>query len=350
LNSGRLVINGGVTQLLTVNKGTKEGGINSPPIFNSAYVTVLQRLNISEYPASAQDIDRNKVYYVVFADDLVLVSANLSRLETETNRLSGELKRLGMQINADKTKWMMFLPLVATEIPQINSLKLYLGDVELELVSEFTYLGFTIDSYASLASHVIRREKLLLTAASISGRLMRQLEVTNTQSLRSYFYSLVSSQLYGLGVTAFSEQQYIRAQKVFLQEAWLLPKSFPLNMASFILGVEDLEIMALRARMRFLQHLLTSNRTRASLSAMVLDRSELAPRRSGWNHDVMAMFPSILGDLETIDLTSPRAVRILYAKLARILACRQEACANSIFRPPSHGHPFPHTFHPSFAR
>jgi hypothetical protein len=218
---------------------------------------------------------------------------------------------------------MMFLPLVASEIPEMNSLKLFLGDVELELVSEFTYLGFTIDSYASLSLHVKKREKLLLTAASVSGRLMKQLEVTNTRSLRSYFYSLVSSQLYGLGVAAFSEQQYIRAQKIFLQEAWLLPRSFPLNLASFILGVEDLEMMALRARMRFLQHLLVGNRTRASLSAMVLDRSELASRRTGWNHDLMAMFPFIQEDLESIDLTSPRAVRTLYTKLARSLAERK---------------------------
>jgi hypothetical protein len=39
----------------------------------------------------------------------------------------------------------------------------------------------------------------------------------------------------------------------------------------------------------------------------------------------MAMFPSIQADLETIDLTSPRAVRILYAKLARILADKKRA-------------------------
>jgi hypothetical protein len=79
LNSCRLVINGLVTGSVPVNKGTKEGGINSPPIFNSAYVTVLQRLNISEFPASPNEIDPNRVYYVVFADDLVLVGANLTR-------------------------------------------------------------------------------------------------------------------------------------------------------------------------------------------------------------------------------------------------------------------------------
>ncbi len=320
LNSCKLLINGGLTRALIVNKGTKEGGINSPPIFNSAYVTVLDKLNISEFPASSSDADPNKVYYIVFADDLVLVSANLSRLEAETNNLDRELAALGMTINADKTKWMMFLPLAPTLVPDPLSLRLRLGNHELELVPDFTYLGFTIDSFASLTPHVLRREKLLLSAAKISGKLMRQLEVTNTRSLRAYFYSLVSSQLYGQGFVSFSENVFIRAQKIFLQEAWNLPNSFPLNLASFILDCEDLEMIGLRARIRFLRHLLVGNRTKASLSAMVIDRSVLLPLRVGWNHDTNAVFPSTTGEIDSTDLTNPREVRLLLARLARRMA------------------------------
>jgi hypothetical protein len=91
LNLCKLVINVLLTGSVTVNKGTKEGGINSPPIFNSAYVTVLRKLNISEFPRNPEEVDSNSIYYVVFADDLVLVSANLTRLEEETNRLDAEL-------------------------------------------------------------------------------------------------------------------------------------------------------------------------------------------------------------------------------------------------------------------
>jgi hypothetical protein len=329
LNSCKLLINGGLTRSLVVNKGTKEGGINSPPIFNSAYVTVLSKLNISEFPLSVADVDPNKVYYIVFADDLVLISANLTRLEAETNNLDRELATLGMTINADKSKWMMFLPLAPVLVPDPSSLRLRLGTQDLELVPEFTYLGFTIDSFASLAPHVSRREKLLLSAAKISGKLMRQLEVTNTRSLRAYFYSLVSSQLYGQGFASFSDSTFIRAQKIFLQEAWNLPNSFPLKLASFILDSEDMEMIGLRARMRFLRHLLVGNRTRASLSAMIIDRSVLMPLRVGWNHDTAVLFPSIQSEMNSTDLTNPRAVRLLYARLARQLAEKKRLAARS---------------------
>jgi hypothetical protein len=322
LNSCKLVINGLLTGALPVNKGTKEGGINSPPIFNSAYVTVLQRLNISNFPGSPDKLDPNRVYYVVFADDLVLISANLTRLGEETNRLDAELARLGMCINADKTKWMMFLPPFPAYIPPRESLRLFLGEVELELVQDFTYLGFTLDSYVSLDLHVRKREKLMLTAASISGKLMRQLEVTNLRSLRSYFYALVSSQLYGQSCAAFLHDCYNRAQKIFLQEALNLPRSFPIRVACFLLGCEPLETITLRARLRYLQHLIKGNRTQASLCAMIMDRSLLHTRRVGWTHDLGSAVPSISDsiDLCTADLFNSKRTGEIFADLTRAVA------------------------------
>ncbi len=337
LNSCKLVINGLLTGALPVNKGTKEGGINSPPIFNSAYVTVLQRLNISNFPASPEELDPNRVYYVVFADDLVLISANLTRLGEETNRLDAELARLGMCINADKTKWMMFLPPFPAYIPPKESLRLFLGEVELELVQEFTYLGFTLDSYASLDLHVKKREKLMLTAASISGKLMRQLEVTNLRSLRSYFYALVSSQLYRQSCAAFSRDCYNRAQKIFLQEALNLPRSFPIRVACFLLGCEPLEAITLRARLRYLQHLIEGNRTHANLCAMIMDRSLLQPRRVGWTHDLGSAVPSIGDsiDLCTADLFNSERTGEIFADLTRTIARQQResllvGCSNHL--------------------
>ncbi len=87
-NSGSLVVNGELTQPMLVNKGTKEGGINSPSIFNTAYAIALAKLDIHEFPESEEDIDIDKVYYLAFADDLVLISGNLSKLENVTNELN----------------------------------------------------------------------------------------------------------------------------------------------------------------------------------------------------------------------------------------------------------------------
>jgi hypothetical protein len=188
-------------------------------------------------------------------------------------------------------------------------------------------LGFSLDYHASLVNHVARQEKLMLTAAVISGKLMRQLEFTNLGSLRSYFHALVSSQLYGQSCATFSPACYLRAQKIFLQEAWNLPRSFPIKVASFLLGCEPLETIMLRARLRFLQHPIEGNRTKASLCAMILDRLVLAPRRVGWTHDLGIAVPSLSSslDIRSLDLTNSSVTGAIFADLSWNLAAHMRA-------------------------
>jgi hypothetical protein len=109
-NSCRLKINNKLTRLFFVNRGTEEGGINSPRIFNTVYAFVLNKLNISSLPANLSNFDPNKIYYLIFVDDLVLLSGNLSSLESCTNNLDVALADVGMSVNSKKCKWMAYLP------------------------------------------------------------------------------------------------------------------------------------------------------------------------------------------------------------------------------------------------
>jgi hypothetical protein len=71
-----------------------------------------------------------------------------------------------------------------------------------------------------------------------------------------------------------------------------------------------------------LRHLLHGNRTKASLSAMIMDRSILLPRRVGWSHELSIASPTS-GNINGLDLTNPRIVRLLYANLTRALAAKR---------------------------
>jgi hypothetical protein len=208
-----------------------------------------------------------------------------------------------MTINGDKTKWMMFLPTDPLVVPEVESLHLYLGNQPLEQVNDFVYLGYTIDCDGSIGLHIKRREGLMLTAAKSAGKLMRQLEVTNFRSLRAYFQSLVSSQLYSQSMACFSSTVYERAQKVFLQEAFNLPPSFSIRLAVWLLDLEDLEVVRLKARFRYMKHLLANSAAAAPLQAMLIDRTALFSHRVGWNSELMFATPSI-PDLKDLDLTS----------------------------------------------
>jgi hypothetical protein len=275
-------------------------------------------LDIKPFPDSLESFNTSAVYYLVFADDLVLLSGNLSRLKLVTRDLDRELRTLAMEINSEKSKWMMFLPRNPSTVPIASDLRLNLNGIDLEMVDEFTYLGFTIDCYGDMKTHVKKKMELMLLAARTTGKLFRQLEVSDLRSLRAYYYSLVGSQLYNHSCVVFSGQEIKRAQKIFLQEVFNLPDSFPIEVASILLGVENPELTAFTARSRFFMHLTASQTAIASAQAMLLNRTILLPRGVGWNHEFFAAVPSI-PHISLTNLSSPSEIAGIRADLTQAL-------------------------------
>ncbi len=300
-NSCRLKIGDLLTRAFISNRGTKEGGINSPKIFNTVYATALKKLNVSEFPTSVDDVVQSDVYYLVFADDLVLLSGNLTRLEDVSNQLSLVLEPLGMKLNSGKTKWMAFLPeRVHHNVANHHTFSLQIDGTYLENVDRFDYLGFTMSWDLSKSVHQKRREQLQTIAARSVGRVLKSLEVTNFRSLRSYYMALVRSQLYSLSFSVFSEEEFNRAQKVFLQNVFSLPSSFPIHVACFLLATPEYALCYFDARANFICRVARIG-SLASLSAMSLDRSILYSMGVGWNHEFRAAMRDYI-DISEVDL------------------------------------------------
>jgi hypothetical protein len=213
-----------------------------PQVFNTVDATALKKLNISEFPLDVNELNTEAVYYLVFADDLVLLSGNLTKLEEKSNELDAVLSPLGMALNVGKTKWMGFLPTVVPRGLTLATrpvLSLCIDGNFVENVDQFVYLGFSMDWSLSKRHHQKRREQLQTIAAKSMGKLLRSLEVTNLISIRSYYVSLVRAQLYSLCFSTFSSEEFDRAQKVFLENIFSLPSSYPIQVACFFVGVPD---------------------------------------------------------------------------------------------------------------
>jgi hypothetical protein len=326
-----LKINNRLTRVFFVNRGTKEGGINSPRIFNTVYAQVLKRLSISSFPSDLHEFDPSRVYYLVFADDLVLLSGDLRELEQMTNELDRELEDLGMKVNAGKCKWLSYLPRTYDPISLSLPTQLSISNqgTLIENVEEFKYLGFTTSYDLSHTKHRKARIVLLSLAARFTGKLMKSLEITNFRSLRAYFYSLVGSQLYSQSVNVFPELEYDRAVKQFLESAFTLPSSFPMTIAKIFVGIEDMAMQAFNARVNLVHRVLIGRNSDASLAALAMDREYLFERDLGWNADFVSQFSDLI-DLREIDLTCPSAIDTTRRGLAMALARRrQDRIANS---------------------
>ena len=198
-NSCSLRLNSFLSRSFLVNRVVKEGGINSPSVFSVTYAKVLESVGFDELPEDLMELDQEKVYYFVFADDLALLATNLTLLNEKLNSLDSALPGFGMSINRKKTEWVPFVPPPSryqVDIPDDFSVRI--GSERLSCVSHFTYLGFKMNMFLGSNDHLKAKRSLLFSAARTAGKLFRQLEITNLLSLRTYFLSFVSSQLYGL--------------------------------------------------------------------------------------------------------------------------------------------------------
>ncbi len=323
-NSCRLRINSFLSQPFMINRGVKEGGINSPSAFSVVYARALNLLDVHVLPGNLSEIDPSRVYFFAFADDLALFSGNLSKVEEVLGRLNSVLPDFGMNINIGKTCWMPFLPIDSrfrVDVPEPFALSL--SGQFLDCVDEFKYLGYHVNSFLGSGTHINQKRDSMFTVARTMGRLLRSLQVTNLRSIRTYFYLFVTSQLYGFECFNFRIEDVYRAAKVFLQTIFCLPDSFPINMARSLLNLQVFEVTTLDCRFRFLQRSYLSVVNPFTAKALDYDNNVLRSTRSGFSHDLFSFLENFFDttDLEDISLRDMESLQDLRDQ---IMVQRQE--------------------------
>jgi hypothetical protein len=163
----------------------------------------------------------------------------------------------------------------------------------------------------------------MLAARSV-GRVLKSVEVTNFRSLRSYYLALIRSQLYSLSFSTFSEEEFERAQKVFVQNIFSLPSSFPIHViACFLLATPEYVLCYFDARVNFICRVVRLG-SLSSLSAMSLDRGVLYSLGVGWNFEFLETMREYI-DLQEVDLLDESEVAEARAKLVDVLRRRRAA-------------------------
>jgi hypothetical protein len=132
----KIVHEGTLTDSFEVKTGVRQGCLLSPFLFLLAIDFVMKR-SLHNTRNGIQWGLMQQLNDLDFADDLALVSHGRSQMEEKIDRLNAESSRLGLQIHRGKTKTM--------RINAANSDPIHLGNIELDDVDEFTYLGSIVD-------------------------------------------------------------------------------------------------------------------------------------------------------------------------------------------------------------
>jgi hypothetical protein len=278
------------------------------------YKVVLEEMGLEELPSDPALVQPGKVYYVIFADDLTFYSLDVSLLPPKISEFKHRCRRYDMDLNAGKSKWVVFLPPNPREPVDHRDWKMEVDGDVLENVDDFQYLGFRLDCEMLDDIHLKMVNDRYIKAARVTGKLMRDLKCVSLFSLRKFYLSMVFSQLYGLVFLDGKRIEFERGVGIFFKTSLGLPDTCPHVVAVTLLQVKH--VLQFQAEQRMKLCARWESRPREPVfDAFFVDRVTLFPRGVGLS--------ASLGDtLSELDLPKTLDYRLYANSVSQALAGR----------------------------
>lgn len=131
-SKAKIKFQGTISDEVNINRGVKQGDPISPTLFNLVLEHVLREAKLN-----GKDIILNGTQIIAYADDLTVVAEKREDLIKAINKLDREAKKVGLEINENKTKYMKLNGEVGRGL-------IITGKYKFEEVTKFNYLGVTI--------------------------------------------------------------------------------------------------------------------------------------------------------------------------------------------------------------
>ena len=185
-SKGYIKLNGKVSPMFKIMKGTEQGHPLSPELFKVYFKGLSDLLNsiTTNNPALAN----KSISHLAWADDLVLLALDRISLEKQISILEDYCNDWGLEINDSKTKYMIFngrkRSIQNPAPPTING-------AELEQVTNYCYLGIKISSNGKF-SDAIKSLASKGLGALMSLRKSVDRRFIHPKSLDQLFDSLVA--------------------------------------------------------------------------------------------------------------------------------------------------------------
>ena len=140
-SKGYIKLNGKVSPMFKILKGTEQGHPLSPELFKVYFKGLSDLLN--NIPTNNPVLNNIPISHLAWADDLVLMALDRISLDKQISILEDYCNDWGLEINDSKTKYMIFN---GRKRSTQNPAPPTINGVDLEQVTNYCYLGIKISS------------------------------------------------------------------------------------------------------------------------------------------------------------------------------------------------------------
>lgn len=137
-----------LSEWFTTECGVKQGCKLSPTLFSLFLNDLVDCIGLGV------DIRGTKINMLLYADDIVFIANDPSKMQMMINRLKAYCESWGMQMNMSKSKIMV----MRKSGPSVdNSFKWYYGREQIEVVGNYKYLGLDLKPNLNIRGHLKNR-------------------------------------------------------------------------------------------------------------------------------------------------------------------------------------------------
>lgn len=248
------------------NAGVKQGCGFSPALF-AIYIN-----DLVDHIKGGISVDDVVINILLYADDIVLLAESPNQLQHMIKRLENYCNLWDFRINISKSKVMIFGGggrRAAREQWELNG-------QNLDVVSEYKYLGVVFTPKLSMQIHLQERKKTAkYSINSTWSSLINNRDISIDTKLKAFDACSRSILCYGAQVWGYKEYEIVeKLQRYFLKKLLGLPENTPNYMLLIETGLCKIFVYTMKLHMNFVLRCLNlpDNRLSKILARKVIDR------------------------------------------------------------------------------